>query len=137
MAGGREFEKGLVLISNILEKMGYTVLTNDNVVKNEFKGVVKRTRRQREKIMKRDKSRVRNCDAFIAEVSTFSHGVGYEHRYAEENRKPILFLRSMSLSDKEPSAFIDGTTYKKFMFAHYDKNSAERILKRFFKKFFK
>ena len=135
MAGGRDFEKGLILISDTLEKMGHKVVTKDNVVRNEFKDIIKRTRKERERIMERDKKRVRNCDAFIAEVSTYSHGVGYEHRYAEENNKPILFLRDKSLSDKEPSAFHDGTIYKKFMFFFYNEKNIKSILKKFFIKY--
>jgi thymidylate kinase len=92
----------------------------------------KRTLNDRRIILKRDKKWIRECDAFIAEVSTYSHGVGYEHAYAESLGKPILFLRSKKLKGQKYSAFLDGTDYKKFMFSFYDEKNANRILKKFF-----
>ena len=38
----------------------------------------------------RDTTWVRECDALIAEVSTPSHGVGYEIAYALQHAKPVL-----------------------------------------------
>lgn len=41
-------------------------------------------------VYERDCAWVRACDAMIAEVSTPSHGVGYEIAYALEHGKPVL-----------------------------------------------
>lgn len=41
-------------------------------------------------VYERDCAWVRDCDAMIAEVSTPSHGVGYEIAYALEQGKPVL-----------------------------------------------
>jgi nucleoside 2-deoxyribosyltransferase len=41
-------------------------------------------------VYERDCAWVRACDAMIAEVSTPSHGVGYEIAYALELGKPVL-----------------------------------------------
>jgi len=137
IAGGRDFEKGIKLISDVLEKMGHILMTKDNVVGNEFKKNPKRTLTDRRNVMKRDKKWIGECDAFIAEVSTYSHGVGYEHAYAESLEKPILFLRSSKLNGVNYSAFLDGTEYKKFMFSFYDERNIDEILNKYFQKYFK
>ena len=43
-----------------------------------------------EVVYERDCAWVRACDAMVAEVSTPSHGVGYEIAYALELGKPVL-----------------------------------------------
>jgi hypothetical protein len=43
-------------------------------------------------IFLRDVAWVKGCDVLIAEVSTPSHGVGYEIALALENHKPVLCL---------------------------------------------
>ena len=135
MAGGRKFENNLKLISNILEKLNCEVLTKRNVVENERKLTTPRTLKDRKNIMTRDKRWIRNSDLFIAEVSQYSHGVGFEHCYAELNNRPILLLRHSSLKEKSYSAFIDGTNYKKFQFKFYNENTIEKILKTFIEKY--
>ncbi len=40
----------------------------------------------------RDIAWIEECQALVAEVSTPSHGVGYEIAYALERRKPVLCL---------------------------------------------
>ncbi|MFC1600485.1 nucleoside 2-deoxyribosyltransferase [Patescibacteria group bacterium] len=127
IAGGREFEKGIKIISEILESMGHVVMTKDNVVANEMKTNPTRTLRDRKWMMKRDKGWIRDCDAFVAEVSTYSHGVGYEHAYAESLGKPILLLRHKTLKGNKYSAFLDGTSHKKFMFSFYDERNLGRV----------
>jgi nucleoside 2-deoxyribosyltransferase len=41
-------------------------------------------------VYQRDITWIRNCDAMIAEVSTPSHGVGYEIAFALSLNKPVL-----------------------------------------------
>ena len=43
-----------------------------------------------EEVYERDTSWIEACDALIAEVSTPSHGVGYEIGYALSKGKPVL-----------------------------------------------
>ncbi|MQC26619.1 MAG: deoxyribonucleoside 5'-monophosphate N-glycosidase [Chloroflexi bacterium] len=43
-------------------------------------------------VYERDVEWIRACDALVAEVSTPSHGVGYEIAYALEHSKPVLCL---------------------------------------------
>jgi 2'-deoxynucleoside 5'-phosphate N-hydrolase len=51
-------------------------------------------------VYERDTAWVRECDAVIAEVSTPSHGVGFEIAYALERAKPVLccFRRDATVS---------------------------------------
>lgn len=137
MAGGRKFEKNLKLISDALVKLNCNVLTINNVVNNELEKRLPRTLKIRKDIMKKDKKRIRNADLFIAEVSQYSHGVGFETCYAETNKKPVLLLRDKSLKDEIYSAFLDGSDYKKFQFSFYDSINIEKILKLFIKKYIK
>ena len=45
-----------------------------------------------EEVYSRDIEWIDSCDALIAEVSTPSHGVGYEIAYALSQNKPVLCL---------------------------------------------
>ena len=54
-------------------------------------------------VYQRDIAWIDGCDAMIAEVSTPSHGVGYELAYALTIRKPVL------------ACFRDGTTVSKMI----------------------
>jgi len=135
IAGGREFENSVGMISDTLEKLGHTIITKENVVKNIDKTKSKKLLSVRKYIVKRDLNWIKNCDLFIAEVSTYSHGVGYEHRCAEEFKKPILLLRHKSLSKDLHSAFLDGHSYNKLTFSFYDSDNIEKVLERFTKKY--
>jgi hypothetical protein len=48
-------------------------------------------------IYERDVAWIRNCDALIAEVSTPSHGVGYEIGYALSRGKEVLCLHQVGI----------------------------------------
>ncbi|MBU0998579.1 hypothetical protein KJ570_03560 [Patescibacteria group bacterium] len=135
IVAGREFENGIKVISNILEEMGHTIVTKDNVVNNNDKTKSKKLLSVRKYIVKRDLKWIKNCDLFIAEVSVYSHGIGYEHRCAEEFKKPILMLRHSSLSKDTYSAFLDGSGYSKFSFSFYDSGNIKKVLERFIKKY--
>lgn len=135
IAGGREFENSVEMISDTLETMGHTIITKENVVKNNDKTKSKKLLSVRKYIVKRDLKWIKNSDLFIAEVSTYSHGVGYEHRCAEEFKKPILLLRHASLIKDSYSAFLDGHSYDKLGFSFYDSNNINKVLERFIKKY--
>jgi|GEM_PF-10289 len=135
IAGGREFAKNLKVISDILEEKGHVVLTKDNVVENNDKKENKKLPTVRKFIFERDLKWLKECDLFIAETSTYSHGVGYEQRLAEEFGKPILILRDKSLSKISYSAFLDGTGYKKLSFSFYDNDNIKKVLEGFIKKY--
>lgn len=135
IAAGREFEDSIKTISDSLEQMGHSIVTKENVVKNNDKTKSKKLLSVRKYIVKRDLNWLKNSDLFIAEVSTYSHGVGYEHRCAEEFNKPILLLRHSSLSKENYSAFIDGHSYDKLSFSFYDSSNIRKILEKFVKKY--
>ena len=132
IAGGRKYASELKIIAKILENLGYEILTKDNVVELRS-GDDKANRVGRKDIKNRDKIMLRKSDLFIAEVSQASHGVGYEHRYAEELEKPILLLRQKLLKEKRNTVFLDGSEYKKYEFKFYDNTNIERIIKEFIK----
>jgi len=48
-------------------------------------------------VFKRDIRWIDNCQAMVAEVSTPSHGVGYEISYALSNQKPVLCLHKTGI----------------------------------------
>jgi len=58
-------------------------------------------------IFTRDMAWVRDCDAVVAEVSSPSHGVGYEIAYALSLGKPVLCCHK---TDKRVSKIITGNT---------------------------
>lgn len=135
IAAGRDFENGIKLISNELEKLDFKILTKKNVVEGEKKLISSKTLQNRKYIMKRDKMWLRSADLFIAEVSQYSHGVGYEHAYAELQSKPILLLRHAKLKKQKYSAFLDGTNYRKFSFYFYNEKNIKDILIKFVNKY--
>ncbi len=137
IAGGRDFVSGINAIARAVEKNGHRVMTKATTVNTAKKYTNSSTLKTRRGIVKRDKRWIRESDYVVSEVSQYSHGVGYEHAYAESQDKPILMLRHKSLEGQRYSAFLDGTDHKKFMFSFYDENTIESILIKFFKKYVK
>lgn len=135
IAAGRDFVDGIKLISDTIERLGYKVVTKSTTVNTSKKFTNSQTLKGRRGIVSRDKKWIRNSDFVIQEVSQYSHGVGYEHAYAESQNKPVLLLRHKSLEGQKFSAFIDGTDYKKFMFSFYDEANIKIVLEKFFNKY--
>ncbi len=134
IAAGRDFVDGINLISDTIEKIGYKVMTKSTTVNTSKKYTNSSTLNARRGIVRRDKRWIRESDFVIQEVSQYSHGVGYEHAYAESQNKPVLLLRHKTLEGQKYSAFLDGTDYKNFMFFFYDKENIRLIIEKFFKK---
>jgi nucleoside 2-deoxyribosyltransferase len=87
ITGGREFEPIYRTITTALLSDGHEVPTAhlaDSKVK--FFEVQVNPR----EIYERDTAWIRACEALVAEVSTPSHGVGYEVAYALSLGKPVL-----------------------------------------------
>ena len=87
ITGGREFEPIYRVITSALLSDGHEVPTAhlaDSNVKEFEKRVEPR------EIYERDTAWIRACEALVAEVSTPSHGVGYELAYALNLGKPVL-----------------------------------------------
>lgn len=87
ITGGREFESIFRAITAALLSDGHEVptahLADPGVM--VFEGQVVPS-----EIYERDTSWIRTCEALVAEVSTPSHGVGYEVGYALNLGKPVL-----------------------------------------------
>jgi nucleoside 2-deoxyribosyltransferase len=89
LTGGRRDEAAYRLIVDQLQAMGHMVLTahlaHPQVMQEE------RTVDPAE-VYRRDVDWIEECQALVAEVSTPSHGVGYEIALALQRGKPVLCL---------------------------------------------
>jgi nucleoside 2-deoxyribosyltransferase len=89
ITGGREFEPVYQAIIKALLADGHSIPTAhlaDSGVK-ALEAIV-----SPREVYERDVAWIRDCDALIAEVSTPSHGVGYEISYALSVGKPVLCI---------------------------------------------
>jgi 2'-deoxynucleoside 5'-phosphate N-hydrolase len=77
-----------------------------------------------EVVYQRDVQWVQECDALIAEVSTPSHGVGYEIALALHLEKPVLCLYQ---AGRPVSKMILGNNHPKLRLSAYD--SLDQLLK--------
>jgi 2'-deoxynucleoside 5'-phosphate N-hydrolase len=87
ITGGRNDQKTYRELVDFLISSGYHVLTArlaDPDI-NLLDGTL-----SAESVYQRDLEWIRNCDAMVAEVSTPSHGVGYEIALALAMKKPVL-----------------------------------------------
>jgi nucleoside 2-deoxyribosyltransferase len=87
ITGGRQQENIYQLIVESLLSEGHIVPTADlsRPEVMDLEGIV-----QPREVYKRDISWIKACQALIAEVTTPSHGVGYEIAYALGLGKPVL-----------------------------------------------
>lgn len=87
LTGGREYEGIYATIVDHLISRGHVVptehLARPEVM--ELEVIV-----DPEDVYQRDVEWIGECDALVAEVSTPSHGVGYEIAYALSQGKPVL-----------------------------------------------
>lgn len=87
LTGGRQDEQIYGAIVRHLERAGHEIptahLADPGVMDLEKISAA-------DEIYKRDTGWIMECDALIAEVSTPSHGVGYEISYALRKSKPVL-----------------------------------------------
>ncbi|MBC8504314.1 MAG: nucleoside 2-deoxyribosyltransferase [Chloroflexi bacterium] len=82
-------------------------------------------------VYQRDTSWIRACDLLIAEVSTPSHGVGYEIGYALNLGKPVLCLHRQ---DSDISKMISGNRDPSLVVRTYiNPQNAIKILRQFLK----
>ena len=87
ITGGRDFEPIYQLITSALLADGHEVPTA-HLADASVKAL--ETQVDPGEIYERDTAWIRDCDALVAEVSTPSHGVGYEVAYALSLGKPVL-----------------------------------------------
>jgi len=95
ITGGRKDELHYQNIVDCLLDEGHEVptasLANEEVI--IFEGLV-----DPEEVFLRDTTWIQDCDILIAEVSTPSHGVGYEIGYALYLGKPVICLHQVEAS---------------------------------------
>ena len=87
LTGGRRDEPAYRMIVDQLQAMGHAVLTAHLAhpqVMQEERSV------DPAEVYRRDVNWIEECQALVAEVSTPSHGVGYEIAYALGLAKPVL-----------------------------------------------
>ncbi len=102
ITGGREFESAYQEIVAALVKDGHEIPTS-HLVRSEV--MEKERLLTPQDVYKRDVNWIKNCDALIAEVSTPSHGVGYEIGFALNIGKPVLCI---SQKGRKVSKMISG-----------------------------
>jgi nucleoside 2-deoxyribosyltransferase len=106
ITGGREFESAYQAIARGLAENGHNVLTAHLV---ESDAMATEAALTPEDVYSRDIAWIRECDVLIAEVSTPSHGVGYELGFALGIGKPVLAL---CRKDRKVTKMINGNPDK-------------------------
>jgi hypothetical protein len=87
LTGGRQDEATYGAIVDHLLAVGYDVLTA-HLARPEVMQLEQVV--EPREVYQRDMEWIRECDALVAEVSTPSHGVGYEIACALQSAKPVL-----------------------------------------------
>ena len=120
ITGGRTDESKYMIIVDTLLKDGHTIptahLSQQDVI--EMESVI-----GPEEVYLRDTSWIDTSNALIAEVSTPSHGVGYEIAYALDRDKPVLCIYK---EGKIISKMLTGNTHPNIIVNTY-KNSSELV----------
>ncbi len=113
ITGGRNDQAVYKAIVDHLLAMGHTVPTAQLASPNvpTLESAV-----QPRQVYERDVSWVQACDAMIAEVSTPSHGVGYEIALALTLGKPVLCCHAI---DRRVSKMITGNSHPKIKVIAY------------------
>ncbi len=105
ITGGRKDQEAYRAIVDALIKEGHVVptaiLADEDVISYENSMAA-------EEIFRRDIQWLDECDAVIAEISTPSHGVGYEIAYALQIGKPVLCGYQ---ADNKISKMLEGNTH--------------------------
>ncbi len=95
ITGGRQDEREYQKIVDFLIANGHTVptavLAGSGVAEMEINA-------DPVTVYERDTAWIRGCDVLLAEVSTPSHGVGYEIGYALSLKKPVICLHKAGVA---------------------------------------
>jgi len=128
LTGGRQDQPMYAAIVNHLAGLGHDVLTahlaSAEVMAEE--AVVDPLA-----VYTRDIAWVEACEAMIAEVSTPSHGVGYEIAYALDRRKPVLCC--YRLGTRVSKMILGNTMPQITVKAYHDEAEAIQVVDSFFK----
>ncbi|GLH71617.1 hypothetical protein GETHLI_01190 [Geothrix limicola] len=113
LTGGRQDQPVYAALVAHLQALGHHVLTAhlaDEAAMASDGGM------SAEAVYERDTAWVKDCDALIAEVSTPSHGVGFEIAYALDRGRPVLCLAREGV---RVSKMLTGIRRSGFMFGTY------------------
>ena len=126
ITGGRDFEPVYQDIIAALLANGHAVPTAhlaDSGVK-ALEAIV-----SPREVYERDVAWIRDCDALVAEVSTPSHGVGYEVAYALSIGKPVLCIHQ---EGRPVSKMLSGNSHPRIQVSQYrTANDAVAIIRSF------
>lgn len=115
ITGGRNDQKNYQDIVSALEAAGHVVptaiLADPHILDYEAATPAK-------EVYERDIAWLDECDAVVAEISTPSHGVGYEIAYALEKDKPVICGYQ---AGKRVSKMLSGNTHPRIKVFAYDK----------------
>jgi nucleoside 2-deoxyribosyltransferase len=106
MSAGRDAAGRVALIAAAAEALAWRVL-NQQVV-DPADDFADRAADRHRRIFERDMTWLAECDAMVAEISTPSHGVGFEIGEALRLGKPVLCLRDRALEGTLASAMLLG-----------------------------
>ena len=126
ISGGRQDEKVYQQIVKLLDELGVEVPTA-HIAETGIEQVDSHV--DANEIYQRDVDWIRESDLLIAEVSTPSHGVGYEIGYALSHHKPVLCLHNQravvsKMITGNPDSLLSVTSYQ-------DWPEAESVLRDF------
>lgn len=124
ISGGRKDEKAYQYLVKVLEEMGLNVPTA-HIAETGIEVID--GQEDPYDIYQRDVNWIEESDLLVAEVSTPSHGVGYEIGYALDLGKPVLCLYNQRI---EVSKMITGNPHPSLTVkAYQDLADAEQILR--------
>lgn len=130
IVGGRQDENTYKEIVQALLADGHEVPTAANAGLQGAAGL--ESEMAPKDVYTRDTKWIDECDVLVAEVSTPSHGVGYEINYALERGKPVLCIAGKGV---RVSKMITGNTKPGFEFAAYaDVSEGIEIVRKFLRK---
>ena len=128
ISGGRKDEIAYQYMVQVLIEMGIDVPTA-HIAETGIEEVD--AREESRDIYERDVNWIRESDLLVAEVSTPSHGVGYEIGYALDLDKPVLCLYQKGVV---VSKMITGNPHPLLTMMEYqDMTHAEEILRTYLK----
>lgn len=129
ISGGRADEDTYQHLVGVLRSMGFDVLTAHLAES----GIVELDAREDSTdIYHRDVTWIEESDLLVAEISTPSHGVGYEIGYALDLNKPVLCMYHQGVV---VSKMILGNPHPLLSVISYaDWNDAKELLQKYFSK---
>jgi nucleoside 2-deoxyribosyltransferase len=126
ITGGREFEPTYQAITSALLEDGHVVPTAHLA---EASVKLREGQVNPRDVYERDTTWIRACDALVAEVSTPSHGVGYEVAFALSLNKPVLCVYRQGQS---VSKMLSGNSHPSISLKCYrDDNEAVALIRSF------